>query len=257
MNCEPADDAFLIAHFPDVVQAVPGTWTAQVVALVDPVAGEFGLEVNGIFYPATPAVAFPPDTANTARDKLKAGLAQQDPIVVAVSSLGTDSLQLKELSVGFVTSVLAVVPSDPAGGNIAVTQTVPQDNQEERERWLTRARCWVDCRWFSNCDGCEEFKLVHAAYAAWAITRYGGLFGSGTSSGSGGGIDAGMAKKLRLGPAEIDRIVNGNATPSEDVLMRNKYGELVLARMKARVPTFLASGGPSRNYPLVRYPWTR
>lgn len=236
MSCDYADDAFLISRFPGVVTAIPGSWQVSVGAPV--VAGDYGVEVDAATYSATVGAAEP---VSQVRDKIKVALAAQNPLVLAVSSTGTDSLLLRELSSGLVSTVLPVFP---AGGALTVTQITPQDNAVYRATWLESTKCMVDCRWFRGC--CAEFTLAHAAYTAFFLALFEGTDGTG--------LDASAYSRLRLGPGEVQRYLSAGSAPPE-FLQRNNYGELALMLTRRRVPGLLVSGGPSARYPTAGGRW--
>lgn len=226
VDCVPADDAFLVGHFPGVVVSVPERWLVTVAAPALP--GTYSVTVQGAPFEATATV--PPDTAGDVRDALVKALAQS--LTVAVTPQGTSSLLVDGLAPGD----LGVLASGPAANTItAALVWGGDDNAAFRALWLTAALCGLPPCCAVTCAG--DYTLMHAALAAHLIYA----LSPGNISGAGqGALDW---DSMRLGPAALSRRVSAWASSgaADADLAKTPPGSLFLMIRARYVMPFLCA----------------
>jgi hypothetical protein len=167
MACEFADDAYLIAAFPQVVVRTAERWLVVVVAAQ---AGAYDVTLGGASFPYAWVAG---DATTDVRDGLQSALGGQP--LAAVGLLGVNGLVLDEVAPGGLT----VTATGPEEGDIAATLQpgTGDSNAASRAFWLARAKCGLPpcCRVTCAAD----FTLMHAALAAHLILTGAGTGGTG------------------------------------------------------------------------------
>ena len=229
-ECVYADDAYLIARWPQVVVSTPGIWLVVVASVA---VGDYTVTVAGIPYTYA---ADGTETVTVIRDELLALISMG--LFVAVSPPGAAGLTLAQVQPGTVT-VTAAGPSGPAPSEVTITQTAGSDNSATRALWLESAKCGLpDCCFFQSPGGwcgptpapdcTTDFTIMHASLAAHMIIM-------ATSMGP-TGFSAGSFETMKLGPASLTRATNNYATGVENDLGRTEPGKLVLALQRRYLP---------------------
>lgn len=209
-DCIFADDAYLVAAFPGVVQTTYERWAVAVLAAQ---AGTYTVASNGAEFPYD---ASDEATATTVRDGLITALGAQ--MFAAVAPSGTNALLLDALS-----GPLALTAMGPAVDTIEATLVSGGDgNAAGRAFWLARAKCWLPPCCLILCA--DDYTLMHAALAAHYID----LFAGGASTGAG---TLGKYKSMRLGPASLEAAAKAWAAgnPADADLDDGGPGSLYLA----------------------------
>jgi hypothetical protein len=215
VNCDAlyADDAFLVKLFPKVVQRTPERWQVIVLAAA---SGLYTVKVAGLSYLGKPNAAVPPDTEQVIRNRLLAALSGSMSFAVGV--VGTTSLVIDAAAAG----PLAVTATGPAPDTISAELVAGGDaNAEIRDIYLKAARCGMPpCSLFC-CP--EDFTLMHAALAAHMIMYFGPASIGPT------GQAAQDFRRMKLGPAELERVASAWATnPADGDLAATGPGQLYL-----------------------------
>lgn len=231
MACTYADDAYLIARWPQVVVSTPGIWLATVLLVV---AGNYTLTVGGIPYVYA---ADGTETAEVIRDELIALVSLS--LFVGVSPTGANAITLAQVQVGALT-VTFTGPTDPEPDppEVSLAQTAGTSNAAFRALILEEAKCGTpDCCTFTSA-GCacglplttceSDFTLWHASMAAHLIIAAQAMGPSGYSASS--------FQSMRLGPASLTRGANNYATPTETDLARTEPGKVVLMLRRRYLP---------------------
>ena len=214
MTCTHADDAYLIAAFPQVVVRVPERWLVTVLAAA---AGDYTVALAGApFTYASPLGGTPVDIA--------AGLIGLlgGQMLAAVSLVGAAALMLDVLS----PAPLAVTATGPAVDTITATLVNGGDsNAASRAFWLERAKCGLPPCCVVTCPA--DYTLMHAALAAHLLFTMGSLGATGS-----GGNDF---DSMRLGPAALTRGASAWAanSPADGDLAKTGAGQLFLS-LRAR-----------------------
>jgi hypothetical protein len=211
-TCTFADDAFLVAAFPGVVQTTAERWAVAVLAAQ---AGTYSVTMQGAQFPYEAAAD---DDVGAIRDGLLAVLGAQ--MLAAVAPSGADAVVLQEGAAG----PLALTVAGPADDTIEATLIAGGDgNAAGRAFWLERAKCWLPpCCYFVHCTG--DYTLMHAALAAFYVDKFAGGSSTGTAS-------MGAFKSMRLGPVSLEAVAKAWATanPADADLADNGPGSLYLA----------------------------
>lgn len=212
--CAHADDAYLVELFPSVVLRAPERWQIQI---LDAVSGDYVVTVAGVVYPMAEPAVVPPDTTETIRNHVLAGLGVS--MDFAASAAGLVSVLIDEEGV----EGLDVEVEGPAEGTISATLIKGGDtNAAQRALFLEAAKCGLPpCPCGVDCA--EDFRMMHAALAAFMILYFGkGAIGQG-------GQSVGNFKRMRLGPAELEKLASSAAKGTADeILLKNGAGELYL-----------------------------
>jgi hypothetical protein len=184
MACIPADDAFLIAAFPGVVQRQRERW---VVTVLDAAVGEYSVTINTAQFPVDSLLA---DTVTTIRNALAFQLSAQS--VAAISSIGVASIQIDEIKPGG----LNLTVEGPAVDTIEATLVSGGDtNSAMRALWLAQALCSLPPCCVITCAA--DYTMMHAALAAHWIYTMGNIGGTGSG--------ANDFDSMKLGPASLTR----------------------------------------------------
>lgn len=210
-DCTFADDAYLIAAFPGVVQTVPERWAVAVLAAQ---AGAYAITMNGAEYPFDAGAE---DNATGVRDGLLAALGGQMQAAVAPS--GANAIILQAAS----SASLGLTVEGPADDTIEATLISGGDgNAAGRAFWLERAKCWLPPCCLITCA--SDYTMMHAALAAYYIDKFAG----GASTGS---ATMGAYKSMRLGPASLEAAAKAWAAgnPADADLDDGGPGSLYLA----------------------------
>lgn len=190
-DCEYADDAYLVAHFPALVVRAPEQWLVTVLAAQ---TGDYMVTAKDL--PSTYPATAPPDTPAMIRGDGATGLLgalQFNPWVVA-SAVGASSVQVLENVLGPFPVGLGLTVSGPAAGTISAQLTGGGDvSAEFRELWLEAAKCGLPPCCVVTCA--SDYTLMHAALAAHLAFLMFNLGASGTS--------AGDFERMTLGPATL------------------------------------------------------
>lgn len=208
MACIPADDAFLIAAFPGVVQRQRERWMVTVEAAA---VGEYSVTINTAQFPVDAVLA---DTVTTIRNALAFQLTSQAQ--AAISSIGVASIQVDEIKPGG----LNLTVSGPAVDTIEATLVHGGDtNSAMRALWLAQALCSLPPCCTITCEA--DYTMMHAALAAHWIYTMGNLGGTGT--------DANDYESMRLGPASRSRgKTQWSINPADGDLAKTGPGQLYL-----------------------------
>ena len=206
--CIPADDAFLIAAFPQVVVKGKETW---MVTVLDAVEGEYQVSLNTAQFQNDAVLA---DTITTIRNKLLFSLGAQAQ--AAVSSVGVGSIQLDEVKAGG----LNIEVEGPAVDTIEATLISGGDqNAAMRQFWLDQSLCSLPPCCVITCA--SDYTLMHASLAAHWIFTMGTLSGSGSA--------ANDFTSMRLGPASLSKGKSAwSANPADGDLARTAPGQMYL-----------------------------
>lgn len=224
-ECVYADDAYLVAMWPQVVISTPGTWLVTVVAVA---AGDYTLTLGGVPYTYT---ADGTETIGEVRDALLSVVSTS--LAVAVMQVGGAALLLQQVQQAALT-VAAEGPSGPAPSELTIAQTGGSDNTAVRAFWLEAAKCGVPCcSFFQRCrcgptDCTADFTRWHASYAAHLI-----FIANNTSP---TGYSANDFDRMSLGPAALERAKVQYATTSEANLGSTAAGRYVLDLRRRYLP---------------------
>lgn len=211
MDCTFADDAYLVAAFPGVVQSVPERWAVTVLAAQE---GAYTLTAQGASYGFEAELGA---TMTDVRDGLRAALGAQ--MFAAVVSSGANAIVLQEASQG----PLGLTVTGPANGTITATLINGGDgNAAGRSFWLEKVKCWLPPCCLVTCKA--DYPLMHAALAAHYIDKFAGGSSGGTAS-------MGQFQSMRLGPASLEAAAKAwaNANPADAVLDDGGPGSLYLS----------------------------
>lgn len=202
--CTFADDAYLTAHFPGVVNYAAEVWLVTVLAAQ---VGPYTVTLGGVPYVYTAGAGATVADVQAGLQALLGGLFD-----VAVSPVGTTALTLA----GAVDGPLGVTVTGPVIGTISAALVSGGDKGAAfRGVWLERAKCGLPpCAWVTCAD---DFTLMHAALAASLANR----FAAASGSGGGGASGAGNWSSMRLGPASITRTSTAWTSPAEAAMSDN------------------------------------
>lgn len=221
--CDYADDAYLIAEWPQVAVSSRGEW---IIAIDSVAVGDYSITVGGVPYAYT---ADGTETKAGIRDALLLSLSMS--LAFTASPTGSESapsITVAEVVPGGLT-LSASGPSGPAPSEVTVTVVSGGDNATQRAFWLERAKCGVPCcSYFCGCS--EDYTLFHASLAASYILEANNTDASGKSVND--------FKRLELGPAKLEAGGLEFATPTETLLGRTRPGQMVIMLRRRYLPPF-------------------
>lgn len=193
-DCEYADDAYLIAHFPALVVRAPEQWLVTVLT-----ANEGDYTVTAKALPAVYGATAPPDTVGVIRgaDAMSGllGALGANPWVMA-SPVGASSIMVLENVLGPFPVGLGLTVDGPVDDPPSIAASLEGGGDvsaEFRALWLEAAKCGLPPCCAVTCPG--DYTLMHAALAAHLAFLLGNVSATGTS--------AGDFERMTLGPATL------------------------------------------------------
>lgn len=227
-TCVPATDAALIAAWPGVVLRTPERWLVAIDADLA-ATGQYVVSLSGLPY-ASYAATVPPDDGPGIAEQVLALL--QGQMLAAASPVGATGIVLQEVSAA--APGLAVTVSGPVPGAItAILVSGGDSNAARRAQVLVDALCDLPpCCTFGRCVG--DYTRMHAAMAAHL------LYQSLPGNVGGTGASVGDFRRMRLGPAELERgsSESGAKSTANDDLRSTAPGKEYLRLRKKYVMPF-------------------
>lgn len=224
-DCEYADDAFLIAHFPALVVRAPEQWLVTVLT-----ANQGDYTVTAKALPALYGASVPPDTVGVIRgaDAMSGllGALAANPWVMA-SPVGASSITVLENVLGPFPVGLGLTVDGPVDDPPSIAASLEGGGDvsaEFRALWLEAAKCGLPPCCAVTCK--SDYTLMHAALAAHLAFLMFNLGASGTSAADFERMTLGPATlwKAKAAAAAANGVRPNQTTPGDLYLMlRDRY----------------------------------